>query len=201
MISEEDIPLLALSALSDEFDLVNGIHPALQKADANALSHIKEPSSEFGDFGVPEILTLRQTLGWVLYLDPLSKSEIESVAKRLAFPSSLTQIVQSVIVLDNHMASPENWRPSQWTFFLDDLPPLSVYAKFLVGGKPELHHYLTTWRNIHPFTSGNDLKNRGLVPGPKFKEILTRLRAAWLDGEVENEEDEKRLLGNLIKWY
>jgi hypothetical protein len=39
---------------------------------------------------------------------------------------------------------------------------------------------------------------RGLEPGPKFKEIFTRLRAAWLDGEVGSEEEEVKLLGTLL---
>jgi len=43
------------------------------------------------------------------------------------------------------------------------------------------------------------LKKRGLKPGPKYAEILRRLRAAWLDGEVKTEEEEEKLLSNLIR--
>ena len=58
--------------------------------------------------------------------------------------------------------------------------------------------YFTIWRNVKPFSSGYTLQQRGLEPGPKFKEILTRLRAAWLDGEVQTEEEEKALLDRLV---
>jgi tRNA nucleotidyltransferase (CCA-adding enzyme) len=62
-----------------------------------------------------------------------------------------------------------------------------------------LSDYLLYWRNVKPYTTGYTLQQRGLEPGPKFKEILTRLRAAWLDGEVQTEEEEKVKLDNLLK--
>jgi hypothetical protein len=52
---------------------------------------------------------------------------------------------------------------------------------------------------VKPYTTGYTLQQRGLEPGPKFKEILARLRAAWLDGEVQSEEEEVVLLKNLLK--
>jgi len=55
------------------------------------------------------------------------------------------------------------------------------------------------WRSIKPYTTGYSLKQRGLEPGPRFKEILTRLRAAWLDGEVQTEAEEMALLARLLK--
>jgi tRNA nucleotidyltransferase (CCA-adding enzyme) len=48
-------------------------------------------------------------------------------------------------------------------------------------------------------TTGDDLKRRGLESGPRYGEILRRLRAAWLDGEVKAEGEEKSLLDTLIK--
>jgi tRNA nucleotidyltransferase (CCA-adding enzyme) len=61
-----------------------------------------------------------------------------------------------------------------------------------------LNQYLTEWRHIKPYTTGYTLQQRGLEPGPRYKEILSRLRAAWLDGEVQNEEEELKLLGDFL---
>ena len=47
-------------------------------------------------------------------------------------------------------------------------------------------------------TTGDDLKARGLAPGPRYGEILTKLRAAWLDGEVKNNNEEEELLNTLL---
>jgi tRNA nucleotidyltransferase (CCA-adding enzyme) len=62
-----------------------------------------------------------------------------------------------------------------------------------------LTKYLSEWWHIKPKTTGHDLKKRGIPPGPKYAEILRRLRAAWLDGEVKSEEEEKALLDKLHK--
>jgi tRNA nucleotidyltransferase (CCA-adding enzyme) len=89
-------------------------------------------------------------------------------------------------------------KPSQWTFRLDEIPALSVYAVWLVTSRAALQDYLITWRQIKPYTTGYTLQQRGLPPGPRYKEILSRLRAAWLDGEVKTEEEELNLLITLI---
>jgi tRNA nucleotidyltransferase (CCA-adding enzyme) len=91
-----------------------------------------------------------------------------------------------------------NWKPSQWTFHLDAVPSLAVYAVWLATSESALQDYLMSWQNVNPITTGDELKKRGLEPGPKFKHILTRLRAAWLDGEVETEEEEKGMLDGLL---
>jgi tRNA nucleotidyltransferase (CCA-adding enzyme) len=64
--------------------------------------------------------------------------------------------------------------------------------------KKTLTQYLSEWWHVKPKTTGHDLKNLGIPPGPQYTEILRRLRAAWLDGEVKTEEEEKELLNKLI---
>ena len=61
-----------------------------------------------------------------------------------------------------------------------------------------LQDYLAKWQHTKPHTTGDDLKQHGLEPGPKYGEILRQLRAAWLDGEVGNEEEELKLLDTLL---
>ncbi len=62
-----------------------------------------------------------------------------------------------------------------------------------------LTRYLVEWWHLKPKTTGHDLKKYGIPPGPKYTEILRRLRAAWLDGEVKTDAEEKALLKNLIE--
>jgi tRNA nucleotidyltransferase (CCA-adding enzyme) len=64
--------------------------------------------------------------------------------------------------------------------------------------KNTLSRYLSEWWLMKPKTTGYDLKKQGIPPGPKYTEILRRLRAAWLDGEVKTEEEEKRLLDSIL---
>jgi tRNA nucleotidyltransferase (CCA-adding enzyme) len=69
---------------------------------------------------------------------------------------------------------------------------------YLVKREQALHDYLAKWRYVKPKTTGDDLKARGLEPGPKYAEILRRLRAAWLDGEVKTEKEEVLLLNRVF---
>jgi tRNA nucleotidyltransferase (CCA-adding enzyme) len=199
LIFEEENANTTLERLQD-LNVIKAIDPVLQNAVVNWLSMLTDkPEEGFSDFLTPDILSFRQTLGWILYLVNLSKYEVERVAKRLTFPTLLTKSVIGASSIRRDMSSFKNWKPSQWTFYLDQFPLLSVYAIYLMHMELAFEDYFTIWRNVKPFTSGYTLQQRGLAPGPKYKEILTRLRAAWLDGEVTTEEEEVVLLKNLLK--
>ena len=50
-----------------------------------------------------------------------------------------------------------------------------------------------------PHTTGEALKGMGVPLGPRIGEILWRLRAAWLDGEVSSIDEEHKFLNRLIQ--
>jgi len=199
LIFEEENANPILERLQD-LGVIDAIDPVLQNAVVNWLSMLTDkPEEGFSDFSTPDILSFRQTLGWILYLVNLSKTEVERIAKRLAFPVLLTKAVIGASSIKRDMPSFKDWKPSQWTFYLDQFPLLSVYATYLMHMELGFQDYFTIWRNVKPFTSGYTLQQRGLEPGPRYAEILRQLRAAWLDGEVQNEDEEVKLLGSLIK--
>ncbi|MEW6083270.1 MAG: hypothetical protein AB1607_01625 [Chloroflexota bacterium] len=197
LIFDEPNPSAMLKQLAD-LDVLKSISPTLPFTNYDFLS-LEPPPSNFGEFVIPDILSFRQTLGWTLYLMDLTEADIEALAGRLAFPALLTTTAVSASALKKGLPSFKNWKPSQWTFHLDDLPSLSVYAVYLVSKETALSDYLSKWQHIKPVTTGDDLKARGLEHGPRFGEILRRLRAARLDGEIKSQQEEKTLLDNLLK--
>ncbi len=118
---------------------------------------------------------------------------------RLDFPALLTRSARAASLLLKELSSFTKWRPSQWTFYLEEIPSIAVYAVYLMRKEPALREYLVSWRNIKPTITGTDLKERGLEPGPRYAEILRQLRAAWLDGEIKNKKEEKILLDKLTQ--
>jgi tRNA nucleotidyltransferase (CCA-adding enzyme) len=199
LIFEEKYTVDSLRRLN-EMKVLASVHPALATADHERLVRLNDKMTfAFGKFLVPDILSFRQTLGWTLYLMDVLPLDLETIEGRLAFPVLLSKAVRGAASLFADLPSFAGWKPSQWTFHLDTLTALSVYAVWLVTSEPALQKYLSEWQDIRPFTTGDDLKARGLEPGPKFKEILTRLRSAWLDGEVKSEDEEKRLLEKLAR--
>ncbi len=199
LIFEEDSAAAMLARL-DELELLETVHSALRAADRRPLMIRKDkPGEEFGEFTAPDMLSFRQTLGWVLYLLNLPEGDIEAIGRRLAFPALLTKAARGALSLNKNISSFKGLKPSQWASRLDEFPALAVYAVYLVGREQALYEYLTDWRSVKPYTTGYTLQGRGLEPGPRYKEIITRLRDAWLDGEVGSEEEEIKLLNILLK--
>ncbi len=64
--------------------------------------------------------------------------------------------------------------------------------------KRQVSAYLTTYRATRPILTGDDLRARGIPPGPRYKEILTMLLEARLDGKVVTREDEDRLVAGVV---
>lgn len=61
-----------------------------------------------------------------------------------------------------------------------------------------LEQYFEQWLAVQPVTTGRTLRELGVPPGPRYREILGDLRAAWLDGKVSTAEEEALLLKRLI---
>jgi len=195
----EETNLLQMLEKIRELGLLSVIHPALPAADHKRLTKIVDkPAEGFGELPIPDILSFKQTVGWILYLMDVDDKAVWEIAERLAFPVLLTKAASAASALHRELPSFKNWKPSQWTFHLDEIPPVAVYAAWLVSGEQPLRKYLETWKNLKPFTSGEDLKKHGLMPGPRYREILSRLRAAWLDKEVKTENEEIKLRDHLI---
>jgi tRNA nucleotidyltransferase (CCA-adding enzyme) len=197
LMFEEPVPSALLRRLA-ELDLLKPINASLHHANFQ-LPFLEILSAEFGEFTIPDIMTFKRTLGWILWLMPLPEFDVEMISKRLDFPALLTKSTRAASTLLNALPSFIAWRPSRWTFYLEDLPSISVYAVYLMRKEPALRDYLVSWRKIKPRITGDDLKKRGLEPGPKYAEILRQLRAAWLDGDVNSKEEELRLLEKLIQ--
>ncbi|HRQ23083.1 MAG TPA: hypothetical protein PLF42_06595 [Anaerolineales bacterium] len=208
--------LLVLSGLSGErirheFDLIldeeNAPQTILRVANLGLLKAI-HPSfppfnphyADFLDMDVNlDIPADRRMMGYMLWLMDEPEQEVISISRRLDFNTELTHAVWGAAQLKWSLPFLKDSKPSVWTYALEKLPPLSVYAVYLVSRENALLSYLSMWRHVKPHTTGDHLIARGLEPGPKFGEILSKLRAAWLDGEVVDKEGEEDLLNGLTK--
>jgi tRNA nucleotidyltransferase (CCA-adding enzyme) len=86
---------------------------------------------------------------------------------------------------------------------LEDVPLLAIYANFLAARDENqcnnIQAYLNRLNTITPRISGDDLRVLGLSPGPIYKRILSAIRDAWLDGKIENNDQERTYLDELIR--
>jgi tRNA nucleotidyltransferase (CCA-adding enzyme) len=126
-------------------------------------------------------------------------SDIDKVHSRLRLPAAIykTLVASNRLLMD--LPGLKGSRPSTWIIRLEDVPMLAIYAVYLLKGEPALQEYATKWRTIYPVTDGHALRKRGLAPGPVYQRILSDLRAAWVDGDINSKEQEVALLEKLLK--
>lgn len=192
LIFEEPNPP-AMLACAEEMDLLKAVHPALAQ-------RVGFTMPDFPGSKTDALLSSRQILGWHLWLMDLPAGDIKSLAARLTFPAALTRSVLAAAHLLAALPACAAARPSpsQWTERLGSLPALAVLAVYQRASQPALKDYLEKWRYIKAHTTGVDLKARGISPGPQYKKILQKLRAARLDGEVQTDDEEQNLLAQLL---
>lgn len=145
-----------------------------------------------------EISNNRVILGYLLWLLDSPMEMVRSISNHLDFSADLAEAVRAALHLKNELPTFADFKPSTWTARLDKVPLMSIYVLWLVTKESALKEFITKWRRVKTSITGDDLIARGIAPGPRYKEILTRLRAAWLDGEVKNEMEEKELLMLLL---
>jgi tRNA nucleotidyltransferase (CCA-adding enzyme) len=100
------------------------------------------------------------------------------------------------------LADPE-MKPSQIAARLDGVPRMALLAAWAYAYEPQvlsrLRRYLAVWSVVRPTHDGNDLQAMGVERGPCLGKLLSRLRAARLDGEVATSEAEAGLVRRLLK--
>ncbi len=182
----------------DDLGLLEAIHPDLH---APVAGFSPPADDELASYQVPGMLPPKRTLAWLLWLTPAKSATIRALSRRLRFPAALTKLLLAVSKLRADLPALTGSKPSGWVDRLEDVPELAVYAVSLsVEGETRqaLRNYLETWRHVKPNTTGYDLKELGLPPGPKYQNILRELRNAWLDGKIKSGEEENGLLERLL---
>jgi len=128
--------------------------------------------------------------------------ESSEVCQRLKLISTLSEVIREASILRGRLKDIYKQPPSQVTADLDRVSNLAIYAVYLEAGEPKykgiLSRYLSSWQHVESNITGQDLKKSGLEPGPRYAEILTQIRNAWLDEEICNKKEEKALLKSLL---
>jgi tRNA nucleotidyltransferase (CCA-adding enzyme) len=189
-----------------ELDLLSAIHPEidwdLRKAEImnRVLSGQLDPI-----WKLPEkigSLDIRRALGYLVWFSTLPAASAGIVTARLRLNQFIGDALTSAEPLRRVLFALREARPSQIVAALKAEPLYLLYVLHLTIDDPVvkelLLEYTTDWCHLQSFTSGDDLRKRGLQPGPIYKRTLWRLRSAWLDGEISTREEEEYLLRQIL---
>ena len=206
LILDEERAVAMFSRLA-QLGLLEAIHASLMY-DEGLVRRLHEALNapvprDFGELPPIGNLDNRRTLGYMVWLLPLPVKDLRAVIRKLRFSSGLENALLLTRKLCDELPAFTDAKNSVWAARLNSIPPLALYAASLCGIDEPLRfaiaQYLAKWRLIQPYTRGVDLQERGLKPGPLYREILSRLRAAWQDGEIKSLEEEVELLDRLLK--
>jgi tRNA nucleotidyltransferase (CCA-adding enzyme) len=179
--------------------ILKAIDPNLRfdAAAAKSLKRLRVPPKEWhvDNFELSD-------LGFILWLMNLPMKNASAVSDRLRLPLPLRRAVLSASKLRPGLKTIPKLAPSAVVAQLEKEPVLALYALFLdapnAAAAKTLERYVTNLRHVRSRSDGNTLRKKGLKPGPAYGKILTRLRAAWLDGEIKTARQERALLDKLI---
>lgn len=204
-ILDEKNNILMLERLGG-LGLLHAIHPQIQwnQDVSDRMKRLSEinPEDLGSYFPTTNIGSLRKQLLFMLWFIDYPEDKIQAILSRIRYPSYQIQHVLISSQLYNSVNTISGKNPSWVVTFLDNFPRLAVYANYLVAKdkwiRTSLERYLTDWYFISPHITGDDLRARGISPGPIYKVILDKLRGAWLDGEISSQHEEQVLLDNLL---
>lgn len=126
----------------------------------------------------------------------LQKIGVESAyQKKIALTLSMAQDMDSTLCCLLHEKKIEKEGPVSTIFTLLSKLTLEVLLFLQAFSYSSsvtyfISQYISLWRFIKPYITGNDLKKLGLVPGPQYKVILEDVLKQKLDGNVHTKEDE-----------
>jgi tRNA nucleotidyltransferase (CCA-adding enzyme) len=204
ILAEPDAP--AMLARLDELQILEAIHPALPWDEVlERQLRLLKPEQVDPVWALPlqtDSLSLHQTLSYLVWLGRLSKMTLQSIASRFRLKSDLKKTLVATSHLNQVLPDLVDAPPSKVVQALEDTPRLAIYAAYLVNPDEHLRKplwkYVNNWVSIEPETTGDDLREMGLRPSPAYGRILSALRDAWVDGEVQSVEEEQSLLRKLV---
>jgi hypothetical protein len=161
----------------------------LREAEADSVWEIDEEKMIFG------------CLALLLYR--LSSRDMISCQKRLKLGRESVKYLGEVASIKKLTPGLERSQPASVLFRW--LSPYSTEALLVVwaaekkGVRRQIRRYQAELRDVRTLLDGRHIIERyGLKPSPLIGRLLNELRDARLDGRVETQEDEERLLGQLL---
>jgi len=206
LIFVEEAPARPLSLLR-EWGVFRAVGIAIPEDDLLTAHFIRLAdalAAEAWDFGSPGMSDddLRRAAGWGALVYNLGQMSVSRWIDWIPFTAELRNTLVSLGALSTLSAQAFGGPPSRQSELLSAFSGLALWLGWLFDRNPLKQQAMWrewhTWRRIQPITTGEILKARGLPPGPRYGQLLGRLRNAWLDGEVTTPEEEDRLLDTLL---
>jgi len=191
----------------NELSLLQQIHPQLKWTTEFELSFTQALDyAQKTNWKLPATIgntPIRHVLLYLVWLVQLDDAAGCVVGQRLRLARPILETLEKMTAAINLIGDWIDLPPSQITRNLEKIPIYGVFGLSCVTRnetlKNKLAEYATNWRYINPMLNGNDLRARGIPPGPLYARILNEIRNAWLDGRITSVAEEDSLVELMVK--
>jgi tRNA nucleotidyltransferase (CCA-adding enzyme) len=205
-ILAEDNPGPAVARLRD-FDLLKVVHPSIELSPAmtHLFASIKKVVSWY------DLLFLEESyMKWSVYfmgmIHSCDRETTRDICRRFELPPSVQALFATGrFAAERRLNSLERQLPSENSQLYRKLAEfrIELILYMMAAARTEavrkaISHYCVHLRFVRPWLRGQDLKELGLPPGPRYRIILDELLNARLNGRVDSREDEITLARELI---
>lgn len=196
----------AMFARLHDLGILEAIHPklnwSLQASEKiTLLNSLNIPAG----WDIPESierLSIKQALGFTYWLSGLSDENLNSVQSRLRLSTKLVDLIMQYKILKSELPILTSQKPSKIFHGLSGISKFVIFALYFDNHNKQetdcLEAFINNYSKVQPFTNGTELRKRGLQPSPKYAEIISGLRDAWLDGIIHTQEEENQLLETFL---
>ena len=196
VVFREPVPERILKRLR-ELGILRAIAPSLEEYEQDWVTVRFERARAV----VPPSVLIDMYFGIWLY--QMSAGAVTRICRRLNMGRGFADVIRDAVKLSNRELDIVGYeRPSELASLFDGKSDSELQLMALAAKRDGLRDivdiYLREIREVTPITTGNDLRRAGLKPGPHYKEVLNKLRYAWLDGEINSAEEEKIFLQILL---
>jgi len=137
-------------------------------------------------------------VNFMILTEELNIKDVKDIIKKFKFSNNLKNRVirykESNFKIPKLIDKIDKLRPSQVYGILNRIPTEAVFVVLSKvnkdSAKEKIWSFLVEDKFIKIQIDGEDLKQIGLKPGPKFNTILTKVFYAKIDGKVKNRQEE-----------
>ena len=205
LLSEEN-PTPAIVRLKD-FGLLKVVHPSIELTDdlVNLFTSIKKVVSWY------DLLFLEESyMKWAVYfmglIQPCDAATTLDICQRFELaPKIKTIFSRERFAAERALAALERNRKSDNSLTYRQLSPfrIELVLYMMAAARTEsvrkaISHYCVHLRFVRPSLTGKDLRECGLRPGPRYREILDAVLDQKLNGHLETHEDELNFARRLM---
>lgn len=210
LLLNEAVPERGIATLHER-GLLTAIHPDLPFPDGANADFMAVRGVGVSDFCARVGLSLDAVLAespddvyWLVWMKHLNPQQVTAVCERLLFGQKITAQFRALadITHDGEALRDTHTPPSQLVAKFDTIHDWALVALW-INGHPTTQQfieiYFTTWRHIQSVINGDTLLAMNIPTGRHYRDILSKLRDAKLDGVTTSAESEYAYLDELLR--